>query len=232
MDGVRKGAKDYLDSLPSPPLGSSLVHKKWWDCLSDSQRADCIAMHPGVVGALDGLPSEIRDEANRTVLDEAHGEYALKLATIPPPPDDPLSADWTLWNMQYGDEYRRVTGRLKGMDAIQSRFDATGENGMPEAYLLWFDPEGGGHDGKVILTNGNPDTADHTGIYVPGMTTNINDIGKDLGRSDRLWMQSHLQAPGQKVSTVMPRFFCSLIAWGDLVVCPDSSRRCGRGAVA
>ena len=29
-----------------------------------------------------------------------------------------------------------------------------------------------------------------------------------------------------------PQFFCGLIAWGGPVVCPGSSRRCGRGAVA
>ncbi|MFC4612288.1 hypothetical protein ACFO9E_31730 [Streptomyces maoxianensis] len=38
--------------------------------------------------------------------------------------------------------------------AIQSRFDMTGKDGLPDAYLLGFDAEGKGGDGKVILANG------------------------------------------------------------------------------
>lgn len=48
---------------------------------------------------------------------------------------------------------------MKGMDQIQERFDRTGEEGLPEAYLLGFDLIGLG-DGKVILANGNPDLPD------------------------------------------------------------------------
>ncbi|MYR16907.1 alpha/beta hydrolase, partial [Streptomyces sp. SID6137] len=55
---------------------------------------------------------------------------------------------------------------------------------------------------KVILANGNPDTADHTGIYVPGTGTLLKDIGGDLGRGETLWHESDRYAQGQKVATI------------------------------
>lgn len=114
---------------------------------------------------------------------------------VPPPPAewadiaDPSgrgvhTPEWMVWNAEYGDKYRELQharDRLKGMDAIQARFDATGTNGLPEAYLLGFDAEGRG-DGKVILANGNPDTADHTAVYVPGTTSKLDKIGGDIDR--------------------------------------------------
>ncbi|MET7760215.1 alpha/beta hydrolase, partial [Streptomyces sp. NPDC005389] len=29
---------------------------------------------------------------------------------------------------------------------------------------------------RAIIANGNPDTADHTAVYVPGTTTNLKDF--------------------------------------------------------
>lgn len=95
-----------------------------------------------------------------------------------------------------------MEGVLKGSKAIQDRFDRTGEGGLPEAYLLGFDPTGLG-DGKVILANGNPDTADHVGVWVPGTKASLESVEGDLGRVERLWAQSHRLNPDQNVSTVL-----------------------------
>ena len=95
------------------------------------------------------------------------------------------------------------------MDAIQRRFDRTGDRGLPKAHLLGFDPDGT-RDGRVILANGNPDKADHTAVYVPGTGANIGDIGSspgsktqgDLGRAEVLWRSSQDMAHGEGVSTI------------------------------
>ncbi|MFJ2114786.1 MULTISPECIES: alpha/beta hydrolase [unclassified Streptomyces] len=210
--GVLKAAERYLETIKDPPKdGDAEDNAQWWEDLTPEQRADYLAVHPGIVGALDGLPSDIRDEANRTVLSETRAKYQLELSSIPPEPvsvvtdavGHPIAAnqEWVEWNERYGDKQTLLEQRLKGMDAIQSRFDATGRDGLPEAYLLGFDPVGRG-DGKVILANGNPDTADHTAIYVPGTGTDLEGISGDLSRGDNLWKESHVQAPDQKISTI------------------------------
>ncbi|GAA4902037.1 alpha/beta hydrolase [Streptomyces coeruleoprunus] len=219
---VLKAADPYVDSLTAPPKdGTPEQNAEWWKNLTPEQRADYLALHPGAVGAMNGIPSDVRDEANRMVLAETRAVYELDLAAIPKEPNkyipNPtgnypavvLSPEWSAWHDKYADKKARLEGVQKGMDAIQARFDRTGERGLPEAYLLGFDPTGLGN-GKVILANGNPDTADHVGVYVPGTFSDISTIGEDdeglggdLGRVDRLWAEAGRYSPGQSVSTIM-----------------------------
>ncbi|MFF5401604.1 alpha/beta hydrolase [Streptomyces misionensis] len=215
--GVANGADAYARSLPKPPKdGDPAEVAEWWSNLSDEQKAAYISLHPDSIGAMDGLPATVRDEANRVVLAESRAEYQDKLAAwMKKEPEhyrpyiSPITGlevkgavveteEWKEWNKKRKD----LEGRITGMDLIQGRFDRTGTDGLPEAYLIGFSPEGKGHDGKVILANGNPDTADHTGIYVPGTGTLLQDIGKDLGRGETLWHESNRFAQGQTVSTI------------------------------
>ncbi|MFJ5798834.1 alpha/beta hydrolase [Streptomyces decoyicus] len=169
--GVRDGAERYLDAIKAPPKhGDPEDNPEWWKHLSADERDAYISMHPASIGAMNGLPADARDEANRTVLAETRGQYEVRL--------------------------------------IQGRFDRTGQGGLPEAYLLGFDPDGEGN-GRVILANGNPDRADHTALYIPGTTTDLSTIAEDDGgtpsalkRSERLWRESGRLTPGQKVSTI------------------------------
>ncbi|MET8724408.1 alpha/beta hydrolase [Streptomyces misionensis] len=214
---VAKGADAYARSLPKPPKdGDPAEVAEWWSNLPDEQKAAYISLHPDSIGAMDGLPAAVRDEANRVVLAESRAEYQDKLdAWMKKEPEhyrpyiSPITGlevkgavveteEWKEWNKKRKD----LEGRINGMDVIQDRFDRTGTDGLPEAYLIGFSPEGKGHDGKVIIANGNPDTADHTGIYVPGTGTLLQDIGKDIGRGETLWHESNRFAQGQTVSTI------------------------------
>ncbi|MER6102223.1 alpha/beta hydrolase [Streptomyces sp. NPDC001832] len=216
--GVLRAADPYLDSIKAPPKEATPEENaEWWKNLTSEQRADYLAVHPNSIGSMNGLPSDVRDEANRMVLNETKAGYQLELDAIPKEPAKyspngsyPVAAftpEWREWQDKYGDKKARLEGVMKGMNAIQDRFDRTGKGGLPEAYLLGFDPTGLG-DGKVILANGNPDKADHVGVYVPGTFAGIESIGGDggthgdLGRGERLWAESHRLTPGQNVSTI------------------------------
>ncbi|WP_406251436.1 alpha/beta hydrolase [Streptomyces cyaneofuscatus] len=212
MRGVRAGAENYLAMLPDPPKnGGPADNAEWWKGLTDDQRADYLSMRPASVGVMGGLPADVRDEANRAVFAETQGKYQSELDRIralePPryvttPQGTVQSGKWKEWDERYGDRENFLDGRLDGMSAIQNRFDSTGADGLPEAYLLGFDPEAN-HDGRVILANGNPDTADHTAVLVPGTKTKMDGISDELGDSEALWRQSHVVAPDQSVSTIV-----------------------------
>ncbi|MFD7981316.1 alpha/beta hydrolase [Streptomyces sp. NPDC059071] len=220
MSGVKDAGKSYLDSLPKPPKdGTPDQNAEWWKSLTPEQRADYLAMQPDRLGGLNGLPSDIRDEANRVVFAEKQAATQMELDSIPKPPANEWTwitagmypakvhtDEWMEWDRKYGDRYRELETSMKGINAIQSRFDRTGTGGLPEAYLLGFDLKGIG-DGKIIMANGNPDTADHVSVYVPGTYAGIESIGDgddhgDLGRGERLWAEGSRFAPGQKVSTI------------------------------
>ncbi|WP_329560291.1 alpha/beta hydrolase family protein [Streptomyces uncialis] len=211
--GVRSAADPYLDTLKDPPKGGSPEdNARWWKGLDDEQRDAYLAMNPASVGALDGLPADVRDEANRTVLAQKHGQYQVAFGAIPPPPAErytwinggrmPVKVqtdEYMAWEKKYGDEYAQLKQSIKGMESIEDRFASTGVGGLPEAYLLGFSAE---ENGRAIVANGNPDTADHTAVFVPGTTSNLGSIGGDIGRMTNLWQDASTAAQGGSVSTV------------------------------
>jgi hypothetical protein len=178
--------------FPHPPKGGSAKeNKRWWDLLGDEDRDHYLALYPAEIGALDGLPADIRDEANRAEVATTEGRYETELNQL-------------LTERPSGWKGRRdhINDTLKGIEAIESRFDRTGIEGLPPAYLLGFDPKGHG-DGRILLANGNPDTADHTAIHVPGTTAKLSTIDGDLHRMDRLWRHSSKSAGrDSSVSTI------------------------------
>ncbi|MEW1723198.1 alpha/beta hydrolase [Streptomyces sp. NPDC093109] len=209
MAAVRGVASPYLRDLPDPPKNATPdANASWWHSLTSEDQSTYLALHPDRIGALDGLPSDIRDEANRTVLAEQRGRYRRELDAIPPEPTNKFrrlgpdvvaySDEWLAWRDMYKDRKEHLESSLRGMDSIQKRFDQTGVKGMPEAYLLGFSPEG---TGRAIIANGNPDTADHTAVYVPGTTANLGGIEGDISRMTRVWREANSMTTGD-VSTV------------------------------
>ncbi|WP_405661274.1 alpha/beta hydrolase [Streptomyces sp. RK9] len=212
--GVNAAGKEYLDSMPQPPKnGDPKANAEWWKGLDSDERSAWVAMRPDSVGALDGLPSTVRDEANRMVLAEARGsaqgEYDTWLRKHPEPArytefTNPQTGEvnkkvenpeWWKWDKARKEAHKSIDG----MDAIQTRFDSTGTKGMPEAYLLGFSTEG---DGRAIIANGNPDTADHQSAYVPGTKASLGNIEGDINRGVKVWRVADDQADGRSVSTI------------------------------
>jgi len=66
------------DACPAglPPAGSASENAQWWNGLSAQEQANYLSSHGPLVGSLDGLPSQVRHEANLAVLkqDAAGGQ--------------------------------------------------------------------------------------------------------------------------------------------------------------
>ncbi|MGA5468452.1 alpha/beta hydrolase [Streptomyces arboris] len=210
-DGVRQTGKDYVASLPEAPKGGSpQENASWWKGLSPEEQSAHLALNTASIGALDGLPAATRDEANRMVLAQTRGQVEVELARNPEPvkyrpnPNGSYPAviqndSWSKWNEKHGERHLQLNKSLDGMKSIEQRFDSTGENGLPPAYLLGFDTE---KNGRAIVANGNPDTAAHTAVYVPGTTSNLAGIEGDIERMTDLWRESEAMAGGKEVSTI------------------------------
>ncbi|MGW2327142.1 alpha/beta hydrolase [Streptomyces sp. NPDC001700] len=207
--GVHKSAKGYLDGIKSPPKdGTPKENAKWWKGLSDREQADYTAMHPARLGNLDGIPSDIRDDANRTVLAEKVSEYRIRLSQIPEEPTKfkdlgpnatAYTQEWLNWHHKHEADKNYLQSSLNGMDKIQERINETGRGDLPRAYVLGFSAK---DDGRAIIANGNPDTADHTAVYVPGTTASLSKVDGDLNRMTELWRAADPMAGGKSVSTI------------------------------
>ncbi|MFJ4689730.1 alpha/beta hydrolase [Streptomyces sp. NPDC088766] len=95
-------------------------------------------------------------------------------------------------------------GRRSGADRAgpRGRRDAYGRlapAGCREAYLLGFSAD---EDGRAIVADRNPDTADRRAVHVPGTTAEQGKAGGDINRMTDLWRAANTEAHGQSVSTV------------------------------
>ncbi|MYZ35364.1 alpha/beta hydrolase [Streptomyces sp. SID4917] len=76
-----------------------------------------------------------------------------------------------------------------------------------QLYLLGFSTE---KDGRAIVAVGNPDTAEHTAIQVPGTSNQLDNVGSQINRAKKLqssaraWSedQGQGQRQGQDVSVI------------------------------
>ncbi|MFF5283377.1 alpha/beta hydrolase [Streptomyces sp. NPDC013171] len=202
---MQDAAGKYADDDKIPHGKSPKENADWWNGLTQEQRDEYATLYPASVGALDGLPSSVRDDANRMVFAETRAQIQTDLNKpapnqyIPNPsgsyPAVVVSPEYREWQKNQ----ETLKNQLKGIESIQARFDATGKEGLPEAYLLGYDKNG---IGRAIIANGNPDTADHTAVYVPGTTTNLNDFDDNISRMTETWLETQKWAPGEKVSTI------------------------------
>ncbi|UWM49331.1 alpha/beta hydrolase family protein [Streptomyces carpaticus] len=183
------------DASAIPSGATPAENAAWWAALTDEEQAAYLSLHPAEIGTLDGLPTTTRDTANRAVLQVEEARLRQELdALLRAEPEKyaystsqkegvsvrTVSDEWAEWNQRR----ELLAGQLTGIDAINERFAMTGENNLPEAYLLGFDTEGLGH---AIIANGNPDTADHTAVYVPGTTSRLSESEGDIRRMTDLW---------------------------------------------
>jgi len=115
IDAVDASATPYLkDKIPLDK--SPAERKAWWDHLTADQREEYLSAFPGLIGNLDGVPTEVRDEANRENL-------KVLIAKLEGQHDD-LSKT-----------------QLEGLKGIQKKLD---EGSSPPMFLLGVGDEGNG----------------------------------------------------------------------------------------
>lgn len=152
-----------------PPM-NPVQAKAWWDSLNEQQKQWFTTNYAYQVGTLDGLPATVRDQANRLALDARLTELNTQV--------------------QLGTASEAEKRELTNLTKIKTKLDhnaadlanaMTAPPGSPTTYplmLLRFGNES--LDGRVIMAVGNPDTAKHTAVYVPGVNTTIASGGTEL----------------------------------------------------
>ncbi|MFE4870222.1 alpha/beta hydrolase [Streptomyces sp. NPDC056682] len=142
---VREVADQYLKN-DIPTDKSPAERKAWWTYLTDKEREEYLAAYPNIIGNLDGIPSAVRDEANRDNLQVLIGR---------------MEAD--------GSETART--KLAGLLSIDEQLRAEPTDGAPRMYLLGIGDQG---NGRAIVSFGNPDTSRNVSAYVPGLGTSLD----------------------------------------------------------
>lgn len=140
---VSRVAKSGVPKIGSDPEEVA----EWWADLPDAEKERLIVENPELLGNLDGLPNDVRNEANRAVLDN-------------------LLAD-----PQLSDEDRTRLQSIKDeLDATQKVY---GDDQVIQLVLLdWSDED----YPKVAISIGDSDSADFVAPMAFGINTGIDDL--------------------------------------------------------
>ncbi|MER6300420.1 alpha/beta hydrolase [Kitasatospora sp. NPDC001539] len=171
----------------------------WWKGLAPEQQEAYLALHPGEIGKLDGLPATVRDEANRLVLDEKLDAYRAGK------PGD------------FGITEEEYKSRISAMEEIRRKLTAS--DGNPEEhrmFLLGIDPDV--HNGRAIVSTGNPDNSQHTAVFVPGTGTVLSGVPGQMDHIRRLQKAAEAEAKHGDNVAVVSWLGYETPEWGDASV--------------
>ncbi|MGH3453383.1 MAG: alpha/beta hydrolase [Nocardioidaceae bacterium] len=164
--------RSALDGMPSGDDPEAM--RRWWDSLSLAQQVAVMAAHPDRLGNADGLPAEVRDEANRFVM-------ADDLALL-----EAKERDDTLTRLERN-ALANIRAAIRNLEARESHIDPiTGERTHTQLYI--YEPYAFNGDGRLAIATGNLDAANHVAVMVPGMGTNVQGMG--AGRSLNVYDES------------------------------------------
>lgn len=171
-----------IEELPEDPAA---VHA-WWISLDRLAREALKIAHPGLVGNLDGIPVADRDEANRAHLSALHNQLRQQQAD-----EETLSDEDT-------DLLEKTSEMYKALDAADGQLD---ENDEPlSTFLMVFDPDAADGDGHAAVAFGNPETADHVSVNVPGLGSTMNNFDGVAGDAANVREAAARQTDGSVAS--------------------------------
>jgi Alpha/beta hydrolase len=165
-----------LWSQDDPPLSRPLsaldptTAAAWWSALPAVVRDRLLRTSPQVLGAMTGLPAAVRDAANRRVLASSLKTVRREIALLRSEPTRPSGVSPYVWS-QGGSHARaaRLQALRQRLGVLDQIAATVSQN---DRFLLTLDQR---LPGRAVVAVGNPDTARHVAVLVPGMNTTIRD---------------------------------------------------------
>ncbi len=200
VEAGRKAAAagDVADSAmerTGSPLKDSTPQQvaDWWNSLTEDEQFAVIALYPEVIGAADGLPAQVRDQANRLLLEQDIA--ALDLAEE----HGDLSAE----QLAQQDNIRAAQRALEDASDDDNPLTRDPNTGEPiPAFLLLYQPSRFDNDGTIAIALGDPDTADNVSVSVAGIGTDGTSIPGYLEHVQHLYEEARYADPDSSTATI------------------------------
>ncbi|WP_040703041.1 alpha/beta hydrolase [Nocardiopsis salina] len=176
----------YPGMVPDEIDGSEPPHlvNAWWDSLSEDEREQAMADDPDLLRDLDGIPSNVRDQLNRDHLKDDHEAVQDELDELRDELEETQNGPGgSIERTSLSQEIRELEEQEEIMAEL--RDDLGDSAGASDQYLLAFDREEG-ENGRAIVSQGNPDTADNVATLVPGTGTTWESVNGQADRASEL----------------------------------------------
>lgn len=189
-------AGSRLNRMKLPPKGASPDEvAKWWSSLTDAEKAEMVKRHPREIGNMDGVEGTWRDKANRKNLEADLAAEQAKLKEL-----EKATNGGAHMTPEQSARRNSMLLRIQAMQNIQKTLDRENQDGV-NRQLLCYDASNA--DVRAAVAQGDVDTAQHIGVLVPGMYSNVADnldYYDDVAMRIRQGAEKH--SNGQSVATV------------------------------
>jgi len=156
------------ESTPPVPHGPQ-DRKTWWESLSRAAKDSLLERDPEGLGNCDGIPVADRNIANITVMTRDIDKID-RMAIDRGIPRDEILAQPERFGLNMTDviRYGNAVKVRDGLDYNRSRTGA-------EVLLYLYRPREFSGQGRAAIAIGDPDSADHTAVLVPGTGNSVAD---------------------------------------------------------
>ena len=159
-------AGSRLNRMKLPPKGASPDEvAKWWSSLTDAEKAEMVKRHPREIGNMDGVEGTWRDKANRKNLEADLAAEQEKLKKF-----DKATNGGARMTPAETVQRNAILKRIEAMNNIKKTLDRENQDGV-NRQLLCYDASHA--DVRAAVAQGDVDTAQHIGVLVPGMNSNV-----------------------------------------------------------
>lgn len=205
------GLTQWLRSIP-PPGSRPQDVADWWAAHLPAERAELLQVltraDPSLatrVGSLDGLPLDLRDALNRTALDRRLASYPREIADL----EGTLStangrpAALLVRRLATAAAAHAVDLTVRGqLSQLDAQRDVISGDRL-RCLLLVDEPTAWGDTGRVSVSVGPADTAEHVAYVVPGFGAQPGPDLADLVTSARdVYDQARTSAPDKSVAVI------------------------------
>ena len=185
-----------IDRMKLPPKGASPDEvAKWWSSLTDAEKAEMVKRHPREIGKMDGVEGTWRDKANRKNLEEDLAAEQEKLKKF-----DKATNGGARMTPAETVQRNTILKRIEAMNNIKKTLDRENQDGV-NRQLLCYDASHA--DVRAAVAQGDVDTAQHIGVLVPGMNSNVaGNLHEYDDVATRIRQGAEKHSNGQSVATV------------------------------
>ncbi|MEZ5212536.1 MFS transporter [Gordonia sp. PP30] len=199
-------APAYLPPPPDASASPGVVHD-YWTALSPQAREELLHARPEWVGNTDGIPPQVRHRVNLLRL----GPELIRLQARQAQLFAQIAKHRTRGLFTNEDaEREQVRRKIDDVKMLQHVLRNPWSPEHPDGQMLLMMDMRTGEQGKAVVTNGDPTTAHHVAILVPGMDTSIRgsmvgmlNEGQDMTREARRQLRdAHPGEPEPSIATI------------------------------
>ncbi|MDT0349806.1 alpha/beta hydrolase [Pseudonocardia charpentierae] len=184
------GSSAAAIGVVAPPDGTPADSAGWWSALSPAAQRTVVAEHPEWVGNRDGLPSAVRDEANRALLGAQVARLDADLRSVRARYDALTAAGPASLEAVWLTERNNLLGRLGELHRRRQVLDAVRATiSGSDRRLLLLDLDLARPRAAVAV--GDVDAAEHVAVLTPGFGNTVRgDLTGVADQADALRARS------------------------------------------